>query len=222
MNQYTSSGRQSGFTLVEVIVSLSIFSVISFIGLQVLISANSSSNRLQESSDRLFSLQSSMWIISSDLNQIVGRSILDEYGEVQPALTSLVPGEVLSFTTSKFNSTLIGDGVSLQRVSYVMEDYNGANSFKTALYRYIWPVLDRTTNTEPVKQLLLSDIEYVEFSFIGDGGDFHTHWPSNADIDRSSQRDVDIDANPLPKAVMMTVAILEIGKIERWFALNSL
>ena len=71
---------QLGFTLLELLVALSIFSVISVMaygGLQTVISTKQAT---EKSAERISQIQLVMMRISNDLRQAVTRKIRDEYG----------------------------------------------------------------------------------------------------------------------------------------------
>jgi type II secretion system protein J len=57
----------------------------------------------------------------------------------------------------------------VQRVGYVTRDGD--------LYRAYWNVLDRTPDTEPVLQSLLSEVEQIEFFALDVSGNEHSFWP---------------------------------------------
>ena len=79
---------QRAFTLLELLVALSIFSVLSVMaygGLQTVISTKQATDK---SAERISEIQLVMMRISNDLRQAVTRKIRDEYGDFLPAMQS--------------------------------------------------------------------------------------------------------------------------------------
>ena len=77
---------QQGFTLLELLVALSIFSVLSVMaygGLQTVISTKQATDK---SAERISEIQLVMMRISNDLRQAVTRKMRDEYGDFLPAM----------------------------------------------------------------------------------------------------------------------------------------
>jgi general secretion pathway protein J len=88
-------------------------------------------------------------------------------------------------------------------VGYQLED--------GALYRVIWPTLDRASESEPRRQLLFKEVETVEIVFYDQEMKEHDEWPY-------SQSGSNSETPPsLPKAVEIVVELERWGKIRRLF-----
>src|ERR1700722_15846954 len=135
-----TAALQRGFTLVELLVVLSIFAILALIasaGLFAMVSANKS---MQANSARLAQLQVAMILIERDIQQAIYRSILDEIGsEGGPLIEN---EDCLELTHAGIANPLAQNNRStLQRVAYL--------KIKTQLIRQTWPALDRVATTLP-------------------------------------------------------------------------
>jgi general secretion pathway protein J len=81
--------RQSGFTLIEVLVALMVFGVLSLLAYMSLGQTLSNADMLSERMDRLQSIQRTISYLSSELLQTVPRPVRVELGDAPvPALQS--------------------------------------------------------------------------------------------------------------------------------------
>ena len=96
--------RYSGFTLLEVLLAIGITAMIGLGSWQILNSAIRASEATQERLAELNSLQKTMLIVSRDLQQILPRSIRDEYGDYQPAVTTKETNGSVRCSESSANS----------------------------------------------------------------------------------------------------------------------
>lgn len=81
-----ASSKAQGFTLLEVLIALSLFAVLSamaFGGLNQLLSQH---QQLQHKQQRFVDLQSAIQVLERDFSQLAPRSIRDAFGDPQAAL----------------------------------------------------------------------------------------------------------------------------------------
>lgn len=188
-----------GFTLIEILVALAVFSVMSVMaygGLHALITAR---DRTEQAATRLSELQLALLLMQQDMEHMAPRSIRDEYGEPEPALA---PGDgadyVLTFTRGGNNRPRRPFRSGLQRVAYQLEDGE--------LQRLIWPVLDRGGDGGAQKMVLLRGVTDLAFSFLG--GEWWDAWPPPGSKGM---------ADALPRAVEVVMTIEEWGTVRRLF-----
>ena len=141
------SGQQ-GFTLLEILIALAIFAIMSmmaYAGLAAILDARASTvPRAQQ----LAELQTTLYLLNEDLSQVINRSIRDELGTSEPAFSVGRGNEILVFTrTVPSWSTNAGEN-SLLRVSYSLE--------QDVLYRQVWSLPDRTQQTEYRRRKLMT------------------------------------------------------------------
>ena len=194
--------QQHGFTLIEVLVTLAVFGVLTVMSYQILGATFSNAALLGERMDRLQALQRTMRTIGDDFLQLAPRPIRDPFGQ-----TTL--GALQSQLGADFALELTRDGWSnrggarrstLQRVAYRIEEGE--------LRRYHWQVLDRTLANQPQVQVMLTDVEDIAFRFLGTNGTWATQWP---DV----QSGLGTTPTDRPRAVEVRVTIADEGEVFR-------
>lgn len=194
-----------GFTLLELLVALSIFSILSVMaygGLQSVITAKQST---EKAADRVSEIQLVMMRISNDLRQAVTRKIRDEYGDFLPAMQSSQNGdETIAWTRAGYRNPAQLIRSNVQRISYKLD--------KQKLIRITWPVLDRAQDTEAVETEVLANIESIEWRFLNNKSEWVSDWP---------EAGTKPGLQPLPKAVEFTFELQDWGKIRRLILLAS-
>ncbi len=191
--------RQSGLTLLELLLALGIFAVVSvmaYSGLQNVIIAD---ERIEYHSKQLLSLQRSFLTIAQDLTYLTGRPIRDRFGDNQSPFTASEQGVYqLEFTRSSWFNPGNLSRSTLQRVAYGIEDQH--------LVRYHWLMLDQAQDSEPFKSTLLKDVEQLKIRLLDSQEEWHDSWPP-LNPQTASQ----------PKGVEITLSIKGLGDIRRLY-----
>ena len=156
----------AGFTLLEMLVALAIFALLAVMSYSGLSSVMNQQVVTEEHAQRLGDLQKTYMLMQRDLEQVLLRPVRDEFGDVQPALAG---SDVLQLTRGGWSNPLNRPRSSLQRVGYAWEDRQ--------LVRYVWQVLDRAQDSEPLRQLLLDDIDSMEIRYLSPGAEWQSQWP---------------------------------------------
>jgi len=179
----------AGFTLLELLVALSIFSLVaamSYNGLKVVLNQQAAT---EIQADALAELQKVYLLVQRDIEQVVPRPVRDEYGDEQPALTG---EDALQLTRGGWSNPAGRLRSSLQRVGYAFEDRQ--------LVRYSWAVLDRAQDSEPQRQVLIGDIEEMTIRYLTANNEWEQRWPNPLAV-----ADGNVPATGLPKAVEITL-----------------
>ena len=163
--------RQSGFTLMEILVALFIFAVVGLISAQLLGRTVNAYKVLDDRGQRLGQIHRAMLVVERDMLQFRNRPIRMAQGEPLPALMIGDEG-ALSMTRGGWRNPLQRPRSELQRVGYRMQDEK--------LVRAYWSVLDRRGDQEPISQTLLEGVEELEFFAIDQNGEEHKFWPPKA------------------------------------------
>ncbi|MEQ8736721.1 MAG: type II secretion system minor pseudopilin GspJ [Rhodospirillaceae bacterium] len=166
------SRTESGFTLVEVLVTLAVFSMLSLIGGAVLnqsLNAKAQSDQMQHSIE---DLQITRATLKADLSQISLRATRDAYGAQEPVVfaggDTITLGTVLKLVRDGWQNPLGQDRrSSLQRVDYILEN--------ETLLRRAYPRLDGQSADNAQTQVLLKGVENLSVSFLIDG-QWRTSW----------------------------------------------
>jgi len=193
-----------GFTLIEVMVVLLIFSIIGMVGAQIVSRVLDNDRVLSERGARLAEVQRSMQILQRDILQLSNRGIRDQLGDpVDPILIGA--DGMIEFTRFGWRNPLNRPRSELQRVGYVVED--------ETLLRAYWMVLDRAPDTEPQVQVLLQGVEQIEFFGMDASGNEHSFWPPAGDYRN--------DPNLQLAAIVLRLDAQPFGVVERIWPVPS-
>jgi general secretion pathway protein J len=191
-----------GFTLIEVLVALAVFGVMSMIAYSALGSTLNNADYLTSRMDRLQSIQRTIRYLSTDLFQVAPRPVRSELGDsFDPALESTLSSEfALELTHGGWGNPAGLPRGTLQRVAYRIED--------DELVRYHWNVLDRTYANEPVATVLLDEVESLYFRYFDASGEQSDIWPPLASTGPAALRS-------RPRAVEIVLTLVDQGEIRR-------
>jgi len=191
--------RKSGFTLIEVLVAMAIFGVLSMLAYMTLGQTLANADMLTERMDRLQGVQRAVRLLSSDLLQAAPRPVRLELGDsLGPAVSSSLGGEfALEVTHGGWGNPAGLPRGTLQRSAYRIED--------DELVRYHWNVLDRTFANEPVANILLDSVESLLFRYMDTDGEWSDVWPPLAQPDIRAR----------PRAVEIVLTLTDEGEIRR-------
>ena len=78
--------KNSGFTLLELLIAISIFTMLGLGGYQMLQTVSDSHERVRSSAKEITELNLAFSVIQRDFNQFTPRSIRDRYGETIPPI----------------------------------------------------------------------------------------------------------------------------------------
>jgi general secretion pathway protein J len=186
----------TGFTLLEVLVAIMIFSLLSLTAYQVLQGVLRSSEISKTHSERLTELQRAMLIIEQDFTQIVARKSRQE-GVDKKELRALTIGKELfashdqgiEFNRLGWENPLgLLPRSNILRVRYILRDGQ--------LQRLYFLYPDSLSGQQPEVQVLLSDIEKLSFRFWNNG--WQASWlpaetvPQGIEINFTSKHFADI------------------------------
>ncbi|MBT4161757.1 MAG: type II secretion system minor pseudopilin GspJ [Gammaproteobacteria bacterium] len=192
--------KAKGFTLLELLVAISIFSLIGLGSYQMLHTVSESHDRVRSSVDSYTKVNFALSIIQRDFNQFIARPVRDEYGEPLSPIMFEHEDYLVEFTRMGWANPAGRARSNLQRVAYSL-DYE-----EKELVRHFWRVLDRAEDSEPVSQVLLVGV--TDFRVSGFAGD--------SSEDEFSLEDSG-DAAPL--AVEVAIETESLGEVERMFQL---
>lgn len=194
-----------GFTLLELIVVLAIFAVLSVLAYGGLSSVLSARTRVADALERTNALQKGYLRLRNDFQQLRERPIRDDYGTTQAALVVQPDGSV-EFTRGGWRNPLGLPRATLERVAYRLEDGR--------LLRSSWRVLDRGQNVEPAEVVVLDRVEEIAWRFLDQKREWQTSWPDATGL---------LNANPAappgpPQAIELTLELEDLGEVRYLFA----
>lgn len=157
-----------GFTLLELLVAITIFAVLAVLSFGSVRHMLSFDAGLQSATRRYETLRYAVVIMEQDLGALAPRSVRDALGESEPALRAGLKGELLTFTRRVPDVSDFEAGPALRRIRYRVQDGN--------LYRDVWDGLDRTPATGVHTQRLLREVKALSLRFF-DSGAWVEFWP---------------------------------------------
>ena len=154
--------KEAGFTLVEVLISLFIFSLITAGTMTALTQSIRGKDRLAVSMEELNELNAARAIIKADMSTLTLRTSRDELGGLNPYVLTTDGEALLSFTRrGRENPSGIEARGDLERVEYHFED--------GALVRRSYAHENPAQLPTKFDRTLLDDLKAVEVSAIGYG-----------------------------------------------------
>jgi general secretion pathway protein J len=200
---------RKGFTLLELLVAMAIFSVMSVMAYSGLRSMIDTREHVEKEALQLAELQTAFTFLGRDIQQALARTVRDENGDLLSAMAwDDVFEPHIEFTKTGYHNPTGRPRSNLQRVKYQLADGE--------LRRYIWGVLDRAPESEPFSRLILSGVESFTTEFLDAMGQWHTKWPVNplgGDISPQHRE-------KLAKAVRISLDVKGWGRIQRLFFLS--
>ncbi|MDH5393798.1 MAG: type II secretion system minor pseudopilin GspJ [Gammaproteobacteria bacterium] len=198
------SNRTQGFTLLELLIAMSIFSLISIMAFSGLRSVLFNKEIVDIELQRLSEIQRSILNLTRDIEQSVDRPIRDELGTTRPALSGgqNVDSTLLEFTRNGWRNPARQSRSQLQRVAYSFED--------NQLIRQYWYHLDHLQDSQPVRRVLLTGVENIEVRYLD--REWSSSWPSLTQQAASPA---------LPRAIEITFELKGWGKISRLFRIRT-
>lgn len=174
-----------GFTLLEVMVALSIFALIGIASYRVLSGVMQADERLVARNEELRRINRAFQLLQQDIEQLAQRPVRAADGTDQPWL-QVMPGDPpLQFTRGGRPNPLGLARSDLQRVLYRVDhhpDYDRMDSphyheERWYLLRYSWANLDGSGDREKaLVQIVLPDIEKLSATVLTKKGP-QTQWP---------------------------------------------
>jgi len=197
--------KQHGFTLMELLLALAIFALMSAMAFSGLTSTLKSRETINAALDRTQALQNAVFRIQTDLEQTAGRSIRDEFGDAQPPLLGSAENGI-TFTRNGWRNPLEQRRSHLQRVGYRLNEEN-------TLLRLHWQVLDRAQDSAPIEIPLIEDVESLEWRYLDENEEWVDRWPP---ANLSGQVSENADTR-LPRAVELTLETKALGELRHLF-----
>ena len=164
--------RQRGFTLVEVLVALTIFALMSMLAYRGLTSVLETRAHLADDNRRWRDIALTLAQLEQDMSQAVNRPVRDNGGLTQPALLGnpQARADEAQLSVSRMGSAWqSGVAADVQRHAYRLN--NGT------LEQLVWPVLDQAPLSAPQVHPLLERVARFELRYLDAGGNWQPRWP---------------------------------------------
>ncbi|HLS06133.1 MAG TPA: type II secretion system minor pseudopilin GspJ [Wenzhouxiangella sp.] len=188
-----NSQKSGGFTLVEVLIAVTVFSILAASAYVALDTLSRAADRHRQRSESFAALQLAVARLDSDLRQLVTRAVATPGGRAEPAL--LGQSDQLAGTRAGWVNMASSRRSTLQRF--------GWQQGGSGLERLVWPVTDRTTASLAHAETVLPDVESLRFSYRDHAGRWRDEWP------------VGEEAASLPAAIEAVVETRSFGRVRR-------
>lgn len=201
-----SKANSAGFTLLEILVALVIFSLMSAMAYRGLTTVLQSRTHLAQENQKWRAVAMLFARMEKDLSMLAKRPIRDP-GDLSAAALigkTTAPGAqdaLLMFTRmglSEQANTLAGP----LRFGYRLRG--------DSVEQLIWPVLDAAPRSLPNTHILLEHVSNLEIHYLDHFGAWHASWPLAG------------NAQDIPSAVQVTLELKSKERITRVFALPAL
>jgi general secretion pathway protein J len=186
--------RRNGFTLVEVLVALGLFALVSLMGYRGLNSLIDGQRHLQTRDEKWHALDHCFIIFHSDLDQATDRPIRNSSGVEEEGMSAdFDAGGVLDalIAWTKVGSPNLGTlAAAPQRVSWRLRNHQ--------IERLSWEALDQGSRNEPKSSVILQHVERFEVRLLGPAGPQQTwdkHWrkPAHTGLPRALEIHIELE-----------------------------
>lgn len=207
--------KTRGFTLLEILIALFIFTFVALIMTKALHSTLKTQENTEAAAERLSTMQTALLLFSRDLDQAVDRPIANPEGRLENSFIG--KRQTLTFTHGGLaNPNGHLQTSSLQRTRYRFE--------KNQLIRDTWEQLDSTSQAEPHSRVLLDEIKDLNFRYLDNKNVFQGFWPPEGSaVNNTLTQAMDILHNTLtarlPRAVEINLTLKQGGSLQQIYLL---
>ncbi len=186
---------QNGFTLLELLIAVAIFALLSAGCYRIFRAVTGTSEVTTAIWEGTGELQKALLIIQKDFQQLAIRPVRNEFGDQEPAFRA--DNGQIRFTRHGWRNFTGAPRSDLQRVRYL---FDGGR-----LLRHYWQTLDRAPDTPHQEQVVLDNLQNFSVKFRDDKKRWHSSWPPASD--KQSER-----LKILPSAVEVTLIHDRLGQ----------
>lgn len=187
-------GRHAaGYTLVEVLVAVVVFAVLSASAYVALDALSRAAEGHRDRSGDFGALQLAVARMDSDLRQLAARPVAGPADRSEPALVG-APRR-LAGTRAGWSNPADLKRATLQRFGWQLSG--------SELQRIRWPVTDRVADSQASTETVLTGIESLAFSYRDTSGVWQERWP----LDDAPAR--------LPAAIEVVIDTRRFGRVRR-------
>ncbi|MGQ0619402.1 MAG: type II secretion system minor pseudopilin GspJ [Panacagrimonas sp.] len=198
-------GRQDhrGFTLIEIIVVVLVFSIMAAMAYGGLNSVLRTRVGIEQSMNRTAEMQRAFQRLRTDFQNLRDRASRDEFGDTKPPLVA-AGEDTVTLIRGGWRNPLGAGRASIERVAYTLKDHK--------LLRSSWRVLDLPRESEPAQGTVLDNVEEARWRFMDAAGEWQTSWPVD-DVSGSG----DSGTESPPAAVELTLVTKDWGEAKFLF-----
>lgn len=192
-----------GYTLIEILIALAVFAILSAMTANALQHAFSTKERVDIQANQLNSLQLTLSLITKDTEQVIDRAIIGADMRTSPPFIG--QSHYVEFTRGgSVNPDELEKRSTLKRIAYLCKN-------KT-LIRRSWHRLDTSSRELFQDNILLEDLNACDFSFIAANRQTLTEWHEYA-LQQNQKKE------SLPSAIQLNLDLKQWGNMSLIFPL---
>lgn len=193
--------KMKGFTLLEILIALTIFAVLATITSSSLYYAFTTRNKVNAQANRLNNLQLAISIIQQDTSQIVDRAIRGNEMRLFPVIVG--QPEYMEFTRDGLsNPKSINKRSTLKRIALVCSEEK--------LIHRTWESLDTIDRNKYQDRVLIDNLDECHFSYLNHNLQSLPEW-------REQALNLDQRAETFPTALQINLSLKDWGKMNLLF-----
>jgi general secretion pathway protein J len=191
--------RTRGFTLVEALLAIAIFGVISVLAYRATASLTEGEARLSAEATRWRTLEALFTRFEADIRQAIPRPV--RVGNArEPAWLGTLQGAQSAVVFTRAGSEFFSEPAPAgQRIGYRMRE--------GTLEIVYWPHLDHTDSASPLVYPLVDEVAAFRLDYLTRDGSWREIWPHFGE-------------DEIPRAVRLTLTLADGARIDRWFTLR--
>jgi general secretion pathway protein J len=201
MNKAPATSRSRGFTLIEVLLALAIFGVISVLAYRATAALTDGEARLSAEARRWRNLEALFTRFEADIRQAVPRDARVG-ARSEPAWLAVQADAAgnAALVFSRAGAEFADEpGIAGQRIGYRLRGH--------AVEIAYWPQFDNAADSQPAVYTLVDGVTAFRIAYLSRAGAWRNSWPLQGEV-------------ALPRAVRVDLKLDSGEEIERWFALR--
>jgi general secretion pathway protein J len=194
-----------GFTLIEILIALMIFAVISVLAYRATSALTGGEQRLTEEASHWRAIEQVFTRLEADVRQSLPRPLTEGRRTLPPWTGQREPQRRVELQFARAAPGLPTTVATAhgQRMAYVWQK----NERGGALELLYWPAFDNAPNTAPQRYLLLDGIALFQVNYLTKSGEWIDEWPRFGEA-------------VMPRAMRVQLAAADGAVIERLFVLQ--
>jgi general secretion pathway protein J len=194
--------KNRGFTLLEILVALFIFTIIAVIMTSALHTVLTTQTETEKQAAKLTKLQMALLIFSRDIEQAIDRPINNAAGSREASFIGETDRVI--FTHAGFANPFGQiQRSTLQRTTY----FKNNNSF----IRQSWQALDQVSNTPTQQRDLFAPVTELKFKYLDNHSKLHNSWPPPDQP----------NASALPRGIQIIFTLPTWGEISQFYIISG-